>query len=406
MTPQFRPIGSPCCRSAVASAVLIGWACAAPADVVQLAWGGKLHGRVIPTEDRNTVTVELAGGGQVTLARRQVAQVIPQSPAQEDYARRAPATPDTVRAQWALAQWCREAGLAPEAQTHLKRVVELDPEHAEARALLGFRRVGDQWFDREGLMAARGLVRYKGDFRSQQEIELLERKERGELARAEWKNNLTRWRRQLNDRDPGRAEEAMRQFQTLKDPAAGPALAALLLDEKSLEVRMLLIAAAGRVGSHATLEALAVLFMREEHGETRYACLEQLAKTPSGSLAAPFVRSLKSNDNSQVNRAAEALELLGSTSAVSPLIDALVTEHKRTVGKQSGGDTYSFNPTSGGFAFGGDGPKVEKLLLRNPGVLSALAKLTGENFGYDQAAWRAWLGARAKLEQVDLRRER
>ena len=46
-------------------------------------------------------------------------------------------------------------------------------------------------------MAERGYVRYRGGWRTAQEIELLERAERAHLARAEWKQKLERLRRQL-----------------------------------------------------------------------------------------------------------------------------------------------------------------------------------------------------------------
>ena len=45
------------------------------------------------------------------------------------------------------------------------------------------------------LMAERGYVRYRGAWRTVQEIELIERAERANLARIEWKSRLERLRR-------------------------------------------------------------------------------------------------------------------------------------------------------------------------------------------------------------------
>ncbi|QDU87078.1 hypothetical protein Pla175_04330 [Pirellulimonas nuda] len=374
-------------------------------DVVQLATGGRVVGTIVPNDDRNTVAIDLEGGGRLTLTRKQIALVTPRSAAQQVYAGRAPTVPDTPLAQWNFAEWCRENGLADESRVHLERVVQLDPNHEEARAQLGYRRVGDRWLDREDLMAARGMVRHSGDYRTPQEIELIERKEQQERTAAEWKNRLARWRKQLGDRDPKRVAEAVQQFKDLKDPDAGLALAGLLAEERNNSTRLLLISAAANVPSPASLNALAAIALDNPDPETRYRAIEALAASRHAGLATPFIKALRSNDNGQVNRGAEAIEALAGPSAVSPLIDALTTKHVSVVGANSGGDTYSMSPTAGVTSFGGGGPKRLEKQLKNPAVLRALSKITGENFGYDEVAWRRWLASRAKTEQVDLRRD-
>jgi hypothetical protein len=98
-----------------------------------------------------------------------------------------------------------------------------------------------------------------------------------------------------------------------------------------------------------------------------------------------------------------------ATSAIDPLIDALVTNHKRQVGNTSGGDTYSmgFNPATGGgsFGFGGGGPKIVNKESSNTQVLDTLVYLTGENFQFNQDKWRAWLAGQQVAQKIDLRRD-
>jgi len=107
-----------------------------------------------------------------------------------------------------------------------------------------------------------------------------------------------------------------------------------------------------------------------------------------------------------VNRAARALREINDPRAIRPLIDALVTEHKRVVGSGSGGQQYAFSPTDGAFSMGGGGPRVIKRKFTNPAVLSALIALSGgQSFEYDEHRWRSWLASQIDVEQVDLRRD-
>jgi hypothetical protein len=54
---------------------------------------------------------------------------------------------DDVAKLWALHEWCREQHKYSESRKTLKRIVELSPEHAEARAALGHTFYDGQWFE-------------------------------------------------------------------------------------------------------------------------------------------------------------------------------------------------------------------------------------------------------------------
>jgi hypothetical protein len=379
---------------------------AARADVVELKNGGRVEGKVIDDVDRNSIFVELTGGGRLVIERGQASRVVKLTPADEEYLRKAPATPDTAAAQWALAMWCRDQKLEAELQRHLQRVVELDPTHDEARQLLGFRQVDGQWLTSDEIMQSRGMVLYEGSYYTPQDIELFERNKLVKEKEFAWKANIERWRKWLDDRDPARVAEARQQFRALRDPMAASNLVRILEKEKNEAVRLLLIEAAAQIPSQLTLEALVKISLEDPNEELRLQALEYLVEG-GGSRAVPvYIKALKSNENPIVNRAAVALGSLGDPGAIGPLIDALVTKHQRVVGNPSQGDTYSFSPNDNGFGFGGGGPKILKGELRNPDVRSALVKLAGgANFDYDADAWRAWLGTRSKVQTADLRRD-
>ncbi len=378
----------------------------AVADEVSLEHGGHVHGEVLRGGDtlRSQLAVQ-SPWGRIVFDRNQVAKVLSEGPAKVEYARRAPTVSDSADSQFALAQWCRNNGLGDELRLHLARVLELDPEHAEARQLLGYQHKGGQWVTREELLASRGMVRHDGDYRTRQEIALVERAKQAEETARQWKNRLRGWRDDLTGGNADAVRSAAEAFATLEDPQASGALAELLSSERNSRLKVLLIDAAGRVNTSVTLHALVRIALEDSDPEARTASLERLQSSGRLALTGPFVAALRSPNNFQVNLAADGLALLGDESSLRPLVEALVTVHKTRTGNDSGGDTYSLNTGTGQHSFGGGGPKIIQRDLQNPRVLNALVQLTGVNFLYDELRWREWLASREVIVSVDLRRD-
>ncbi|TWT85565.1 hypothetical protein Pla123a_03720 [Posidoniimonas polymericola] len=382
-------------------------ATAAAADVVVLESGGRLVGQLVNQEDgdRDKIYLELAGGGRVTLNRSDVRSAIPQSAEASTYQQRAATVPDTAEANWDLAKWCRTNRLDDEAKVHTRRVIELDPNHEEARQLLGYSVHRGKWMTRDELMESRGLVRYDGRYRTPQEVELLQRSERGSELAVNWKKQLARWRRDLGSSKPQEAMMAAEELQQLRNPAAASALVRLLSREQNLDVRDLLIATAAQIDHPATVQALATLSLNSQRHEERVTCLEHLIKANRPGLAEIYTRSLSSASNPIVNRAGAALGMLGAEETLGALIGALITTHEFKAGPDAPGETNIGMDSRGGFTFGNGKAEVIRRDLRNPEVRTALVQMTGENFGYDEQAWRRWLANRTTTQVVDLRRD-
>jgi tetratricopeptide (TPR) repeat protein len=69
-----------------------------------------------------------------------------QAEALKEYCRRAAQiSPLHTEALFALGEWCREQGLEKEAQRSFREVIEIDTDHAGARAALGYSRYGTGW---------------------------------------------------------------------------------------------------------------------------------------------------------------------------------------------------------------------------------------------------------------------
>ena len=117
---------------------------------------------------------------------------------------------DTPAGQFELAQWCAKRGLEDQERAHLTRVLEIDPNHAEARERLGFRRVDGVWLSDEEVEAAR--VRGRDAMK----------------AFAKWRPKIERIRQGLHQRSLARQDAARKQLREITDPAAIPALEQVL----------------------------------------------------------------------------------------------------------------------------------------------------------------------------------
>src|SRR5436190_5122229 len=172
------------------------------ADVFRLTGGGRLEGKLLPADDANKLncTIELTGGGRVTIARSQIAKIETVTEDAAEYQKLARTSPDTVDAHWKLAEWCREHKLRDERRQHLDRILELNPNHADARAALGFHQKDGQWMNRDDVMAARGLVLFDGKYVTPQQVELLKQQKESKVTQADWTKRINQLRRGLTDK--------------------------------------------------------------------------------------------------------------------------------------------------------------------------------------------------------------
>jgi hypothetical protein len=377
-------------------------------EVLQLRSGGQVEGTILNPDEspRTKYVIETASGARVSLGADQVKHVIRRSPDQEEYARIRPTYPDTAEGHWALAQWCTERRLFNEREHHLEKVIDHDATHVEARRLLGYQLQDGQWKTQADIMQARGYVYYEGDWRTPQDVSLRERKKKREAAELDWSNNLRRAHKALTGSDAARAVEAREQILAAKDAYAAPALVELLDREQLQPIRKLLVdALAGNKSSTATA-ALMERAIKDPNREIHERAIDALLERKHPDMVRQLAKALESNDNVEVNRAAALLAALGYETAISPLIDALVTTHKQQISANQNQFNAGIGSRGGGLSVGGGGPKVVRFPLQNPEVLSALVKLSGgQNFDYDARAWRAWYANTLRVEDVNIRRD-
>ncbi|HEV3137008.1 MAG TPA: hypothetical protein VGZ26_03875 [Pirellulales bacterium] len=378
-------------------------------EVFLLENDGQIRGELLNRDEspRKTYVIKTATGGQVTLDAAQVKKVVRQSPADAKYDQIRNDYPDTVEGQWKLAEWCRENRLNRQRAVHLERVLELDPNHAGARHALGYSQINGRWLTQEQKMTENGYVKHNGSWVLPQEIEILEQQRKEKLAQLEWSAKLKRWNGWLNT---NKADQAQANIQAIDDPFAARPLAKYLDQETRRDVRMMYVAALGRLNAPAAMDALVHASQFDGDEEVRMACLDQVVSHKYKPAVAAYISSLKNKDNRVVNRAAYCLGQMKDPSAVGPLIKALVTVHSFQVQQgQPGnmGGTFGRGPNSGlgSFSFGGGGVQTVRQTFDNREVLQALVDLTGVSYNFDVGAWKYWYAAQKKPTSLDARRD-
>ena len=116
------------------------------------------------------------------------------------------------------------------------------------------------------IMKARGYRRYKGRWRSPQEIKSIEQKKQRETAEKSWYVKLRRWSGWL---DGSKTEQAQKAIAEIKDPFATAALAAALASDRRRPARLLYIEALARVNSPVAVKTLAIHALENADEETR-----------------------------------------------------------------------------------------------------------------------------------------
>ncbi len=384
---------------------------AARADVFLLNNDGQLQGEEIkvPGTPSNQTVIRTAGGGQITLDKSQIKQIVPRSAAQTEYERIAPTYADTVADQWRLAEWCKQHSLPIERKAHLERVIALDPNHKPARAALGFAMLNGQWAQPEDMWKRKGFVKYKGKWVLPQDVELLEEQRKENQAEKDWQGKLIRWRKML-DKHPEKADELHDELTKIDDPAAVPAIEKLAVAEASRPIKFALIDELLHVGTSSAIGAVVNLTMDDRDEEVRLTALDKLVSASHPEVVAFYIAALKSDNNVRINRAALCLGRLGDKSAISPLIDVLRTTHRHVEQQGTPGQistTFMNGPgnnRSGGMSVGGQTKEIVET-LDNQEVLNALMLLSGGvNLQFDQQAWKAWYVGQMRSLQINARR--
>ncbi len=357
----------------------------AEGDLFLLHSGGRIQGEWTNRSERKPSGSEVttSSGILVRLAKESISLRVPELKIEEEYERIAPLHANTIESQWKLAEWCRENNLAHRRQGHLEAILALDTDHVPARRALGYQNYRGQWQQREEQKRREGYAMYRGRWRLIPDIDLQEERAARHDAETEWLKKLRIWRRELTSERPW---EAMQRFESLQDPLAVSALRSLMQEETNRRVKIIYLDALERIGEGGAVQIMITTALNDQDEEIFYEAADRLKKLPPHVMEKSLLEALRDSSPKRINRAAYLLGKMGNERLVSPLIDALVTVQRQVV---TGNDTNSFG-SNGSAGIGRGGPTYIDYPVQNRFVLTALVEITGQNFDFDQRAWRRW----------------
>lgn len=170
----------------------------ARADVVVLKDGRQIEGTVIEQTDQRVVIQTRFGINEFSAA--EVERVDRKATPQEEFKSRRASAEGDAKALYELYLWAQGNGLKGEAKRVLRDVIEIDPDHENARKLLGYVRHDGEWMtakekaSREAAAEQKakegqGFVRYRGEWITPEEKEKRENEAKGLIeVDGEWVN--------------------------------------------------------------------------------------------------------------------------------------------------------------------------------------------------------------------------
>ncbi len=381
------------------------------ADTVELSGGGHLTGQV--QRKANLVIVKIDDELQIAVDASRVRRVVT-SDQLKPYREMAAKAGDDAENQYRLAIWCVTADNVPGdsqhyKRHHLRRAIELNPEHIKARAALGYTRHEGKWILTRQLMRDRGMIFSAGNGWELPEAVAIEDSQ--DATDTESK----KWIREVKVlvamvlRNSSKAPEAIQQLQAIRDPLAATAIAGQLEESRgkrsqSRALRMTWIKLLGQFRNSISVEALVKAGVAEDDEVIREAALDQLLEYGASSAVATYLPYLKKNDNKLLNRAARALTWFPDPELALTYVEALVTTHK-TEFAPGPGMQVGFGDGGGGLQMGGK-KQVQVETLRNPAVLTLLKSVEPDvDFGYDEKAWQNYFANKRTSFSGDLRRD-
>ncbi|WP_166823474.1 HEAT repeat domain-containing protein [Thalassoroseus pseudoceratinae] len=391
------------------------------ADLIKLNSGGEVRGQFehkTKVADLPEVTITTPTGATLIIPQEEIDFVTRRSQAVEEYETRSRRIPNTVEAHWDLATWCLKNKLPAQRERELERVVELAPDHEDAHRSLGHIQHDGTWMTKEEKFLSQGYVKHDGKWITPQEKALLEDAESHDQQDKDWIKKIRQLKGYLLSR-PAQSQQALAELKRISDPHAVPALSYFFSDDPNVSMRSLYVGILGQISGPRGVTPLVKQSLFDVAPQIRRAARDAIPEEQYKLAMSLYARELSNGLNTIVCRAGAALEQVGDDQAVPALIGALVTTHQYRI--QVPEDSYSFG-ANGTYGGGTQLPPDIEVGLRtgmfngavvndpgaagrptktvtvsvnheNPQVLSALKKITGKNFGYDERTWALWLQA-------------
>jgi hypothetical protein len=395
---------------------------------LQLRSGGLVHGELVAeaTKEKSLWVLKVADGTKVAIDAGHVIGVKRDSDL-EAYRAQSASLSDDAEGHYQLARWCLSNRLDPLGRMHLRRAISINPDHAEARAILGYvkPRGSKQWILLQQLQAQRGLVYHGREWTLPEAAEIEDAKERSEATQREQEKRFRRMVKSVREQNKY-AEQSLSDLKGMNHPSlAGVISKELREGNHSQDLREIFVGLLRSMDSAVAMDGLIAIALHDQNGTIRDMAIDAIDGNPTARIRAvtTCIFLLKDKDNRTVNAAASLLEELPEELALFPIVDALNTDHSFTQnspGMQAGtggvapnsGQGGTGGTTGGSFTMGGGGPKTITRSFRNQAshlalqsVLDTMGDQSGNDFGYDENAWLEYLAQQLGGYQGELFRD-
>ncbi len=393
-------------------AVSTSWT--AVADTVELYGNGQLAGKVLKDEPNGKppfVLLQVDEQLKVAIPKSRVQRVTTADELAE-YRANVVKAGDDPEMHFLLAAWCSERKMTQQRNYHMKRTIELDPDHSKARAALGYVREKDgDWVLYSQQQRDRGLISVGGRWVLPEVVAMEQAQKDADVKANKWIKEVVRLRSAAL-RGNAKSGEALEALKGINDPLAADAIAKELNDSRgnntqSRELRMMWVKLLGQFRNTPAVRALVLAGVEEPDNVIREAALDELTQYGASSAVATYLPMLnpEKHSNKTVQKALRALSYFPERELANEYIDALVTKHKRELAPGPGIQFGAGDAGNGGLAMGGK-KKVIVESFRNAGALTLLKMVEpGADYGYDQQAWREYFAAQLTAFAGDLRRD-
>lgn len=194
--------------------------------------------------------------------------------------------PKTLQGRLALAEWCAKRKLIDQQRAHLTEVLAIDPDHQQARQLLGFRLVDGSWLSAEEIAEA--------GIRARQVAARLE----------EWGPRLAQIRQGINSRGQQKREKARERLRDIHDPAVVPAIELVFCADDE-DAALLGVQTLDQIAGHEASVALARQAVFSPWGKVREAATAKLKPRDKQDYVPPLLAALQSPVQSRAGLYAE-----------------------------------------------------------------------------------------------------
>ncbi len=385
-------------------------------DTVILRSGSELHGKVEAeikdeTDGRLYVILRTSSGGLLKLDKaRLVEKVRLADELDAEFERRLTIAADDPKLLWEVYEWCDAQVIGasrfkPQMDLVLNQIIETDPTDDRARYKLDYVQMDGKWVLRPQKYAAHGYIKDGTSWAPKLQEYISEASNTSRQLVGERKSALSRWVKEARKNRAPKAQLEAELFAICDEVGLPIILDLEAKSEKNPALRLMYVEAFGRVPTFRANQALCYFAIEDPDAAVRERALTLLCQPHFDHAASARLMSgyFGTNDSARIRRAAFAIGELNSIEAVLPLVGALATKHTIAItGNEPGRMQTSFGTGGAGLTTGG-GPQSQDVVLQNEPSRIALKKITGQDFGYDEAAWQKWYLENYTLYNVRVR---